>query len=221
MRQDRFPTKLFVAGTDTGVGKTVVSAILMVGMRGKYWKPIQSGIEEMNDTDWIRTVTGLPEDHFLPEVYRLKRPLSPHAAAAAEGIRIELAAFQLPETKEHLIVEGAGGIMVPLNDHHYMLDLMKKLTIPVLLVARSELGTINHTLLSLDQLRRQALEIFGVVMNGPRNSENRKAIEHYGNVEVLGEIEPLPKINPQTLTLAFKQWGNRGQIFQIDKKPKK
>jgi len=183
----------------------VVSAILMAGLRGIYWKPIQSGLEEMTDSDWIHAMTGLPENHFLPEAYRLKRSCSPHAAAAAESLRIELAAFELPETQEYLIVEGAGGIMVPLNERHFMLDLMKKLSIPVVLVTRSELGTINHTLLSLEQLRRKGLEMFGVVMNGPRNSENRKALEHYGNVNVLAEIEPLPEINPQTLRLAFKK----------------
>ncbi len=199
------PRQLFITGTDTGVGKTVVSAILMAGLEGKYWKPIQSGLEEMTDTDWIRAVTGLPENHFYTETYRLQQPLSPHASAATEGIHIELESFQLPDTEEHLIVEGAGGIMVPLNETHFMLDLMKKLAIPVLLVARSELGTINHTLLSLEQMRRHGLEVFGVVMNGPNNPGNREAIERYGNVKVRAEIESMPEINSQTLKQAFKE----------------
>lgn len=204
MEKIDLPHGIFITGTDTGVGKTVVSAILQAGLRGIYWKPIQSGLEQMTDTEWIRKITGLPEHHFLPETLRLKRPLSPHASAEAEGIHIELDTFQLPETKEYLIVEGAGGIMVPLNERHFMLDLMKRLGLPILLVARSALGTINHTLLSLEKLRREGLEVFGVVMNGPKNPVNRKAIEYYGKVKVCVEIEPLPSINPKTLRETFK-----------------
>ncbi len=205
MIENQIPRQLFVTGTDTGIGKTVISAILMAGLKGKYWKPIQSGLEETTDTQWIKEVTTLPENHFFPETYRLKQPLSPHASAAAEGIHIDLEAFQLPNTEEHLIVEGAGGIMVPLNETHLMLDLMKKLDIPVLLVARSELGTINHTLLSLEQMRRHGVEVFGVIMNGPRNPNNREAIEHFGNVSVRAEIEPLSEINRNILHHTFRQ----------------
>lgn len=198
-----FPRQLFVTGTDTGIGKTVISAILLAGLKGTYWKPVQSGLEDITDTEWIRQMTGLPESHFCEETYRLKLPVSPHASAAAEGIRIDLESFQSPDFKGHLIVEGAGGIMVPLNEHHLMLDLMKKLGIPVLLVARTELGTINHTLLSLEQLNRHKLEVFGVVLNGPRNQSNREAIEHFGNINVVAEIEPLLDINPETFRKAF------------------
>lgn len=208
MIEREIPRQLFVTGTDTGVGKTVVSAILMAGSEGKYWKPIQSGLEEMTDTDWIRAVTGLPENHFYQETYRLQQPLSPHASATAEGIHIELKSFHLPDIEEHLIVEGAGGIMVPLNETHLMLDLMKKLAIPVLLVARSELGTINHTLLSLEQMRRHELEVFGVIMNGPKNPGNREAVEHFGKVKVLAEIEPMDAINSKTLKRAFLECGS-------------
>ena len=195
MTNNKIPRQLFITGTDTGIGKTVVSAILVSGLNGKYWKPIQSGLEETTDTQWIQEVTTLPENHFFPETYRLQRPLSPHASAVAEGTRINLDIFQLPSTEDYLIVEGAGGIMVPLNETHLMLDLMKKLDIPVLLVARSELGTINHTLLSLEQMRISGLEVFGVIMNGPRNPVNRESIEHFGNVTVRAEIEYLPEIN--------------------------
>jgi dethiobiotin synthetase len=200
-----FPPQLFVTGTNTDIGKTVVSAILVAGLNAHYWKPVQSGIDESSDTEWIREKTGLPESHFHPETYRLKPYLSPHAAAALDGVKISLDRFEMPATPETetLIVEGAGGIMVPLNEEHFILDLMKKLDIPTLLVADSELGTINHTLLSLEQIRRNGLDVLGVVMNGPRNSGNRKAIEHYGQVSVLAEIEPLPEITPQSLKDCF------------------
>jgi dethiobiotin synthetase len=206
-RFNAFHKRLFITGTDTGVGKTVVSAILMAGFNGYYWKPIQSGLEEMSDTEWVKEYTELPESHFFKETYRLTQPLSPQASALQDGVRIELDAFNVPEVaeSEYLIIEGAGGIMVPLNEKDMMIDLMKRLKAPVLLVSRSSLGTINHTLLSLEQLRREGIEVLGVVMNGPRNNENREAIEHFGRVRVLAEVEPLPFIDPLTLKTIFHQ----------------
>jgi dethiobiotin synthetase len=203
----KFPTRLFVTGTDTGVGKTVISAILMAGLRGMYWKPIQSGLDDMTDTEWVRGKTGLSGNHFYPETYRLRLPLSPHASSLHEGMRIDLGLFKIPEIHEsgHLIIEGAGGVMVPLNEVHLMTDLIKKLDSPVLLVSPNSLGTINHTLLSLEKLRREGLEILGVVMNGPKNSINRKAIEHYGKIAVLAEIEYMPVIDPKSLAQCFKR----------------
>jgi dethiobiotin synthase len=200
-----FPKSIFVTGTDTSIGKTLVSAVLALGLGAAYWKPIQSGLEDISDTQWVQEKTGLPESFFLRETYRLERPLSPHASAYSEGIRIDLDAFHMPDlgSSRRLIIEGAGGIMVPLNERHFVLDLMKKLKAPVLLVASSELGTINHTLLSLEQLRRHHLDVIGVVMNGPKNPGNRQAIEDYGRVMVCAEIEPLPNIDRETLSSVF------------------
>lgn len=200
-----FPKRLFIAGTDTGIGKTMISAILTAGLSGFYWKPIQSGLDEMTDREWIFEKAGLPESHFFHETYRLTLPLSPHSAALHDGIRINLDSFHIPGIPEsdHLIIEGAGGVMAPLNEKDLMTDLMKRLDAPILLVSRSSLGTINHTLLSLEQLRREGLDVLGVIMNGPRNQANREAIEHYGRVRVLAEIEPIPDIDPQNLKRIF------------------
>lgn len=209
MSVDIFPKKMFVTGTDTGIGKTVVSAVLTVGLKACYWKPVQSGLTEETDTQWIKRITGLPESHFMDEAYKLQSPLSPHASAAIDGIRIEMKALSLPSVFlgcNALIVEGAGGVMVPLNESHFMLDLMKQMGFPVLLVARSGLGTINHTLLSLEQLRRNRVEVAGVVLNGPKSPENREAIAHYGNTRILAELEPLPEINCRALEEAFSRW---------------
>ncbi len=200
--ENSIPSQLFITGTDTAIGKTLVAAVLMAGLGGYYWKPIQSGTEEKTDTQWVKEKTELPPDHFHPETYCLKRPLSPHASALAEGVLIDLDRFRLPETTP-LIVEGAGGIMVPLNHRFFIIDLIKKLDIPILLVVSSTLGTINHTLLSLEQLRRSYVQVYGVVMNGPKNDLNRQAIEYYGKVRVCAEIEPLPVINRETLIQAF------------------
>ncbi len=201
------PHSLFISGTDTGVGKTLVSAILLSGLKGKYWKPIQSGLEDITDTQWIQKKTGLAGSCFYPETFRLKHPLSPHISAATDGVRIGLEAFKMPlqEKNEYLIIEGAGGLMVPLNEKEMMSDLIRKLGVPVLLVARSSLGTINHTLLSLTRMRQEGIEILGVVMNGEKNRSNREAIEHFGKVKVLAEIEEIREINPASLKACYNR----------------
>lgn len=200
-----FPPAFFVTGTDTDVGKTIISALLTLGLQGAYWKPIQSGTTPSTDTEAVRLLTQLDDSHFIPERFRLKHPLSPHAAAALEGKTIHLHDFVLPHTaKPHLIVEGAGGLMVPLNDRDFILDLIQVLRLPVCLVARSTLGTINHTLLSLEQLRRSNVPILGVILNGPKNPSNRDAIVRYGRVPILGEVEPLPELTPETLKQCFE-----------------
>lgn len=198
------PSRLFVTGTDTNVGKTVVSAILTKGLDAFYWKPVQSGIADGTDSVWLQQSTGCDNFRIYPERYRLNEPLSPHAAARIDGVEIELTDFSLPGNEnDSLIVEGAGGTLVPLNDNALMIDLMQHLALPVLVVARSGLGTINHTLLTLRQLRAQSIPVCGVVMNGPKNESNRQAIEHYGQVAVIAEIEYLSSFTPATLQGAF------------------
>ena len=201
----RFPEKLFVTGTDTSVGKTVISTILVSGLNASYWKPIQSGMEELSDAEFIKKFSGSTGDVF-PETYCLRRPLSPHASAAGDGMTIDLDRISLPHCEGRLIVEGAGGVLVPLNDEQFVIDLIKKFAIPVLVVARNRLGTINHTLLTINALRGQGCEVFGVVLNGPANAVNREAIEKYGRVRVVAEIEPLERFDRQTLQEAFSRF---------------
>jgi len=207
MKDTTIPKKLFVTGTDTGIGKTIVSAMLTAGLNAHYWKPVQSGLEERTDTETVKYLTGLPDEHFHNETYRLNEPLSPHASAAIDGVEINLDHFKPPKTESgsHLIIEGAGGLMVPLNDEAMIIDLIKQLDIPVLLVSRSSLGTLNHTFLSLDQLRRYGIDIFGVIMSGPLNLSNRRAIEKYGEVPVLGELPQLDLINADVLKQEFNR----------------
>lgn len=207
-----YPKCFFVTGTDTGVGKSMVSAILALGLNAEYWKPIQCGILPQTDSEWIKEITGLSSDHFHPEKFRLIQPLSPHAAALHENIHIDLSEIQMPNAPKahsHLIIEGAGGVLVPLNESDFMIDLIAKLQVPVLLVSRSTLGTINHTLLTLQQLRAYSIPILGVVLNGPKNEGNRKAIVHYGQVDILAELEPISDMTPDTLHFAFNQNFNK------------
>lgn len=203
MNVKSFPRGIFVSGTDTGIGKTVISAMLAKGLGATYWKPIQSGLEEETDTEFVRRVTGLGPDHFVEERYRLTRPLSPHASAEIDGVSISMDDFEIPEyDTDHLIVEGAGGLLVPINDHHMIIDLIQHFDLPVLLVARSELGTLNHTFLSLEALRNRNITITGVIMNGPRNESNYKAIRKYGKIPILAEIQTID-LTPAGLQDAF------------------
>ena len=210
---------LFVTGTDTGVGKTVVAAALMARLRGglgdpsrswnevRYWKPIQTGIEEHDDTRTVRQLARCREDEILDQGVRLRRPLSPHLAARLAGQTLSLDVAALPmvqalDAQPHQvcwIVEGAGGVLVPLNDSALMVDLMARLGLPVVIVSRSGLGTINHTLLSLESLRARGTIVAGVVMNGAPDADNRRAIERYGQVAVLGELPPLDPLSPDRI----------------------
>lgn len=187
--------RIFVTGTDTNVGKTLVSSWLCLHWQADYWKPIQCGTTPQTDSETVAELAGV-RTHV--EAYCLQRAASPHLAAAQENLTINPANCQLPIT-DRLIIEGAGGLLVPLNQHDRMIDLMAKFNLPVLLVARSTLGTINHTCLSLQALRALNIPVLGVVMCGEPNAENKTAIETYGDVTVLAELPSLPTVNRAAL----------------------
>ena len=199
------PERFFVTGTDTGVGKTVVSALLCAALDAYYWKPIQTGTRQGTDRNMVARIAEVPRSKLLEEVYRFAPPVSPHLAARKAGVRIQLEEVVLPEIglRENLIVEGAGGALVPINDTQLMTDLMKHLGLPVLLVTRTTLGTINHTLLSLVVLRASRLRVRGVIMVGKPSDTNRQAIEHYGQASVVGVVPPLEKVDRRSLLSAF------------------
>jgi dethiobiotin synthase len=204
------PESFFITGTDTGVGKTVVSALLCVGLDATYWKPIQTGTGEGTDTETVMQLAQLPRQRTLPESYRFKPPVSPHLAAKWAGVRIELRKIKLPASVQgRLIAEGAGGVLVPLNRTQLMTDLMRHLNLPVVLVARTSLGTINHTLLSLAALRAARLDIRAVVMVGKPNRDNKAAIERYGQIPVAGTVPLLKEINRAALSAIFRRTFDR------------
>ena len=199
----QFPKKFFITGTDTGIGKTVISALLTNALDATYWKPIQAGLDEETDTEFVARVTN--GKSVIPERYRLVTPMSPHGAADIDGVSIQLSDFELPDVDtEHLIVEGAGGLIVPINWEDTIIDLIKQFELPVLLVARSELGTLNHTLLSIEALRKRDIDIFGIVLNGPIHDSNRETLEHFSGVPVW-EVEPMESLNKESLSSAFQK----------------
>ncbi|MGI9385766.1 MAG: dethiobiotin synthase [Methyloligellaceae bacterium] len=188
-----------MTGTDTEVGKTIVSAWLMLHLGAAYWKPVQAGLEGETDADVVKRLAGADDDRIHASAYTLPEPLSPHEAARRAGVEIEMERFALPEVDGPLIVEGAGGLMVPLNATAVVIDLIAQLGLPAVLACRSTLGTINHTLLSIAALRRRGLALAGVVLNGPATPHNRAAIETYGQVRVLAEIPPLEPLTTEAL----------------------
>ena len=196
---------LFITGTDTNVGKTLLSALLVAALNRKYWKPIQTGASEGTDRETVIKWAGIPSEGAYPESYIFNPPVSPHLAAKEQGVTIDLQRIQRPASEDSIVIEGAGGVYVPINDDAFMLDLMRHLAAPVIIAARTALGTINHTLLSVFAIRQAKLPLFGVVMIGKENAENRLAIERYGNVPVIGSIPWLETIDRRTLVSIFEQ----------------
>lgn len=197
-----------VSGTDTEIGKTVFSAMLTLALKGVYWKPIQSGLEEMSDTETVRRMTGLSLNHFLPEAYRLNTPASPHYSAELDGVEIDVSRLN-PELLEPeianapMIIEGAGGLLVPINRELLTIDLFASWKMPLILCARTGLGTINHSLLSIEALRKRDMEIAGIVFIGEENPDNERTVTEFAGVTNFGRLPRLPELTADSLRQAF------------------
>lgn len=192
--------QFIVTGTGTGIGKTVFAAALTGALGGVYWKPVQAGLEGESDSETVARLCGRP---VLPEAHRLALAASPHRAAAEENIRIDAAGLALPHTKEPLVVEGAGGLMVPLNDETLFIDLFARWRAPLVLCAATALGTINHSLLSLEAIRRRDIPLLGIAFIGGAQPESEAIICRLGRVKRLGRLPPLAPLTPGALAEAF------------------
>jgi dethiobiotin synthetase len=186
---------IFITGTDTNVGKTLVSSWLCLHTGYAYFKPIQSGSIEGCDSNTVHQLSGAP---VYQETFSYQAPLSPHISAQLEGKEIDISRIKIPSFP-NLLIEGAGGVLVPLHEEIFMIDLIKQLAIPVIIVARSALGTINHTLLTLESLRARQIPILGVIMNGISHPESADAISHYGNTPILATLPFLKKVTSEAL----------------------
>ncbi|MHA8109758.1 dethiobiotin synthase [Aquirufa sp. A-Brett2-W8] len=184
--------QFIVAGIGTEIGKTVVSAILTAGLKADYWKPVQAGDLDQGDAYWIRRWVTSATVH--PSTYALTQPMSPHSAAEIDGITIDLAAFKKP-TDQTLIIELAGGIMVPLNDSQTNLDLIKHLNLPVILVSKNYLGSLNHTLLSYELLKQHGIPMAGIVFNGPENPSGEKFILNHTGLPLILRVNIEEELN--------------------------
>jgi malonyl-CoA O-methyltransferase len=208
-------TGVFVTGTDTGVGKTVVAACLVRRWGAEYWKPVQTGLAgEAGDTVTVATLAGATPDRLHAPRHSLAAPLSPEAAAALEGVTIDLEDFALPAGDGAIVVEGAGGVLVPLGGGATMAELMARLGLPALLVARGTLGTINHSLLSLEALRARRVPVAGVVLVGPATAANAEAIARLGRVAILGVLPRLDVLDAAAIATLAQVLPRDGQRLE-------
>ena len=196
---------IIVAGTDTGIGKTVFSAGLVRAIDGCYFKPVQAGLDGETDRETARRLTALPEPRLLAEVYKLRTPVSPHRAAEIDGVEIDLDRLTLPQTEPPLVVEAAGGVLTPLTRHATFADLLARWPAPVVLCARTTLGTINHTLLSLEALRARRVRVLGVAFIGEANADSERTIVEMGGVARLGRLPYLAPLTREGLARSFAE----------------
>ena len=194
---------IVVTGTDTDVGKTVFAAALAGAIGASYWKPIQAGLEDGGDGSAVARLAGLPAERILPEAYRLRTPCSPHKAAALEGIEIDPVRLDLPALAQPLVVEGAGGVLVPIRQDLLFADLFARWSAPVVIVARTALGTINHSLLSIEALRRRKVPILGIAFVGEAEADSEATVARLGEVRRLGRLPRLDPLDPAALAGAF------------------
>jgi dethiobiotin synthase len=192
-----------VTGTDTGIGKTTVAAMLVLALDAAYWKPIQSGTHDGTDRQRVQAVTQLPDDRFLPERHILSQPLSPHRAAELDGVEIQPEALAPPPFDRTLIIEGAGGLMVPVTREKLQIDVFAGWGLPIILCARTGLGTINHTLLSIEALRGRQMRLHGLIFVGGDNPDNMRTIADFSGVRILGHMPQLDRIDRGALLNVF------------------
>jgi len=198
--------KYFVTGIGTDIGKTIASAILVEALKADYWKPIQSGDLDYSDSHKVRELVSNTTTKFHPESYRLKTPVSPHAAAKKDNIIISLKNIHIPKTSNNLIIEGAGGLLVPINDKESIIDLIQSLNAKVILLSQHYLGSINHTLLSIEALQQRKIPIEGILFNGDEEYETEKIILSKTALKNMGRIPILNSINKATIKNVAQQF---------------
>ena len=194
---------IVVTGTDTDVGKTVFAAALAGALDGHYWKPVQAGLDDGSDSASVAALSGLTAAHVLPEAYRLTTPCSPHRAAEIDGVTIDPDRLIPPQVEGPLVIEGAGGVLVPVTRDLLYADLFARWRLPVVLVARTALGTINHSLLSIEALRSRGIAILGVAFVGDAVPDSEATIVAMGGVKRLGRLPYLDPLDRETLAEAF------------------
>ena len=192
--------RLFVTGIGTEVGKTIISAILVEALQADYWKPVQAGDLDYSDTMKVHELISNAKSVIHSETHALNHPMSPHAAAERDGVEIELEDFKVPETNNHLVIEGAGGLMVPLNRKDCVIDLIAKVDADVVLVSRNYLGSINHTLLSIEALHKRGVSIKGIIFNDVENIDTESVILEMSGLKYLGRVDLEDEFNQEIIS---------------------
>lgn len=207
--------RFVITGTDTGIGKTIFSAALTAALDGYYWKPVQSGLDEETDSETVRRLGRIAPERILPEAYRLRTPASPHLSARIDAVTIQPERLSPPAVDRPLVIEGAGGLMVPLTERTVIADVFAYWRIPLILCARTGLGTINHTLLSLEALRRRAIPVLGVAFIGDEQADSEAVIAELGEVRRLGRLPRLDPLTPDRLRQAFRENFNIDNLLEV------
>ena len=197
--------KFIICGTDTDIGKTLISAFFVRGLNSFYWKPIQSGLETETDSEFVYRLSKVNKNKILKEAYKFNRPVSPHWAAEIDKNLIQRKLLNLPEVSSNLIVETAGGLMVPLTRDFLQIDQIKIWELPVIIVCRSSLGTLNHTLLSIEALQKRNIKILGLIVNGKKHLDNPKTLKEFSEIPIIAEFPYLENINVNQLDILWEK----------------
>ncbi len=191
------PKRIFIAGIGTGVGKTMVSAILAEALHADYWKPVQCGDLDHSDTQVVQSLISNHVSKLYPEAYKFKTPSSPHYAAELENTVIKPEQFEVPHSEIRILIEGAGGLMVPLSKDYLVIDSIKHLKASVILVSKNYLGSINHTLLSIEALKQREIDVVGIIFNGKNYFDNEEIVQHFIHIPVIAEIENAEQVDKE------------------------
>tara|TARA_Y100000589_G_scaffold199300_1_gene188147 strand:- start:1955 stop:2614 length:660 start_codon:yes stop_codon:yes gene_type:complete len=197
--------QFIVCGTDTDIGKTLISAFLVRGLNSFYWKPIQSGTENETDSEYVRRVSRVNNKQILKEAYIFSSPVSPHWAAEIDQKEVRKSALNLPKINQNLVVETAGGLMVPLTRDFLQIDQMKTWDLPVIIVCRSSLGTLNHTLLSIEALRKRKIKIMGLIVNGKKHLDNPKTLHNFSGLPIIAEFPWIEDFSTYKLDILWQE----------------
>ena len=207
--------KFIICGTDTDIGKTLISSFFVRGLNSFYWKPIQSGIESQTDSQTIEKLTQINKEKIIDEAYVFTQPLSPHWAAEIDKKHINFKMLKLPKVNGDLIVETAGGLMVPITRRFLQIDQIKKWNLPVILVCKSSLGTLNHTLLSIEALKKRNINIIGIVVNGKKHLDNPKTIFEFSGIPIIAEFPYIQKIDSNILDILWEELDIRNKLVSL------
>ena len=207
--------KFIVCGTDTDIGKTLISSFFVRGLSSSYWKPIQSGIESQTDSETVEKLAKVSKEKIIKEAYIFTKPLSPHWAAEIDQKTINFDKLRLPKVQGSLIVETAGGLMVPITRNFLQIDQIKRWELPVILVCKSSLGTLNHTLLSIEALKRRNIKILGLVVNGEKHLDNPKTLVDFSGIPLITEFPFIKKIDSNNLDILWKELDIKNKLISL------
>ena len=207
--------KFIICGSDTDIGKTVISSFFVRGLNSFYWKPIQSGIDSETDSQAVERLAKIKKTKIINEAYIFREPVSPHWAAEIDKKVINFKLLNLPSVNSSLIVETAGGLMVPITRNYLQIDQIKKWDIPVILVCKSGLGTLNHTLLSIEALKIRNIKILGLIINGEKHLDNPKTLTEFSNVPIIAEFPCLKKIDYNDLDILWEKLNIKNKLITL------